>query len=110
MDVNTKSYWNGNGRFEEEYEELLASPNVKWTKEEQEIKYRYYRYYNDGDLPYGANFASISEIEEYEELQLSIVIAKVYCRVHQGEQMPSLIWWFAKKPYQSFKAWKYNKE
>lgn len=43
MDVNTKSYWKGNGRFEEEYEELLASPNVKWTKEEQEIKYRYYR-------------------------------------------------------------------
>ena len=110
MDVNTKSYWNGNGQFEKEYEELLASPNVKWTKEEQEIKDRYYRYYNDGDLPYGADFASISEIEEYEELLLSILIAKVYYRVHKDERMPSLIWWVAKKPYQSFKAWKYNKQ
>lgn len=100
-----KTYWNGNGRFQKEYHELNSDPAFKWTKAEENAKYRYYRYFNDGDLPQGAYLASKGEIQMYLEIQATIAIAKGYCRAHKGEEIPTAIRVYATRPLQGFKAW-----
>lgn len=52
-----KSYWNNNGKFQREYNELSKlTPNIGWSNDDDiyidlltSISNIYYRYYNDGD-------------------------------------------------------------
>lgn len=44
------TYWNNEGEFQAEYDEMLAA-NFEFTKTSQNIFHRYYRFYNDGDCP-----------------------------------------------------------
>lgn len=102
--MEARTYWNNNGLFQEEYEELIKS-NVKWTKSEENAKHRYYRYFNDGDIPGGATHANKKEVETYLETQASIAIAKAYKRTHKGENVGLLIDCFATRELKGFKAW-----
>lgn len=97
------TYWFNNGRFQKEYEELENSP--VWTKAEENAKHKYYRYYNDGDIPMGATYASAIEIERYLDCQASIAIAKAYCRTHKNEDISRTIKAYAKLPLEGFKSW-----
>ena len=53
-----KSYWNVNGKYQKEYEQLSKlTPNVGWSKDNDiyidmltAACNIYYRYYNDGDI------------------------------------------------------------
>lgn len=101
----SKTYWNSNGRFQKEYEELEVAEGFKWTKSEENAKYRYHRYFNDGDLPQGAYFASKEEVQSYLEIQATIAIAKAYCRYNKGKEIPIVIKAYASRPLQGFKAW-----
>ncbi|MGN0807945.1 MAG: hypothetical protein ACI4MN_05835 [Candidatus Coproplasma sp.] len=103
--MHGNTYWNSNGRFQKEYEELEVAEGFKWTKSEENAKHRYYRYFNDGDLPQGTCFASKEEIQSYLEAQANIAIAKGYCRAHKGEKIPVVIRAYASRPLQGFKAW-----
>lgn len=44
-------YWNNNGKYQFMYDEMLKN-NWGFNKTNQKIMRRYYRYYNDGDVPY----------------------------------------------------------
>jgi hypothetical protein len=46
------AYWNGNGAEQAKYNEMCAAGfDDHFTKASMEDMHRYYRYYNDGDLP-----------------------------------------------------------
>lgn len=48
------TYWNGNGELQNEYNEMLQAEKdgtFTFTKAALNEFHRYYRYYNDGDLP-----------------------------------------------------------
>lgn len=99
--MNYNTYWNNNGRFQKEYDELKRV-GFKWTIAEENAKYRYFRYFNDGDRPRGSAFANSEEIEEYLELQASIAIAKAYSRFHRGERLSLPIRFYAQKVLRGF--------
>lgn len=97
------TYWNNNGKFQNEYNELEL--DGKWTKAEENAKYKYYRYYNDGDIPAGAKYFFNHTVEEYLEEQASIAIAKAYCRAHKGERIDPVVVEWSQRPLQGFSAW-----
>lgn len=47
------TYWNSKGEQQEKYTEMCKAGWIDWgtTKASQADMHRYYRYYNDGDLP-----------------------------------------------------------
>ena len=47
-----KAYWNGNGEEQAKYDEMMkADWDDEMTQASKNDMHRYYRYYNDGDLP-----------------------------------------------------------
>ena len=45
-------YWNGKGVEQSKYDEMMAADwDDMMTKASKDDMHRYYRYYNDGDLP-----------------------------------------------------------
>ena len=99
------SYWLDCGRFQTEYDELNQIHDFKWSAQEENAKYRYYRFYNDGDLPKGAKYARIDDVKRYLEMQVNIAVAKAYVRIHKDNVSSAAIKYFAKKRFLSFAAW-----
>lgn len=81
---NKNNYWNNNGRFQKEYEEMRSAiykGEFSYNKQELNTMHKYYRYFNDGDLPKGSTFKFATfQIESYLETQANIAIAKAYLR------------------------------
>lgn len=98
-----KTYWNNEGRFEAEYNEM-RNAGFNFTKAEQNAFHRYYRYFNDGDLPMGAKYAWTRDIEMYLEAQVSIAIAKAYVRFKKGNVVKA-IKFYSKSSLKGFNAW-----
>lgn len=97
------TYWNNNGRFNAEYNEMRKS-GFEFTQAELSIFYKYHRYYNDGDMPYGTKYAWAEDIEKWLENQADIAVAKAYKRFKNSE-VTNLIKYFAKKSFKSFNSW-----
>lgn len=50
--ANLNTYWNNNGAEQEKYNEMMkADWDDEMTQASNNDMHRYYRYYNDGDLP-----------------------------------------------------------
>ena len=97
-----KNYWTNEGLFNEEYNEMLKA-DFNFTRAEENAMYKYYRYYNDGDLPSGAKYASTFRIQVYLESQANIAVAKAYVRFKKNN-VSDLIKSFSKKSFVSFSA------
>lgn len=96
-------YWFETGRFQKEYEEMMKA-NFAYTKQEKNARYKYYRYYNDGDLPKGNMFIDKFKIESYLEHQADIAIAKAYLRFNPNCD-DKIIHYFAKKTFKGLKTY-----
>ena len=48
--MNERTYWNGNGKAQDKYNEMEAA-GFKYTKASESAFHTYHRYYNDGDFP-----------------------------------------------------------
>lgn len=47
----SRTYWEGRGRFQDLEDELSAAINAGLWERKNPIAWKYYRYYNDGDIP-----------------------------------------------------------
>ena len=101
--MNNNNYWTNKGRFQNEYEQLKAV-DFNFNQEEQNAFHKYYRYYNDGDMPVGSKYYSKASIETYLEIQASIAIAKAYARATKGN-CSAVIKMFSQRKLKGFKAW-----
>lgn len=101
-----KKYWFETGRFQKEYEEMMKA-NFVYTKQEFSARRKYYRYYNDGDIPKGSLFISKQDIESYLEYQADIAVAKAYLRFNKN-CADKLILYFASKKFKGLKAYYEN--
>lgn len=50
--VPSRAYWSGKGRFQDLEDELSAARDAGIYESKDPLRRRYYRYYNDGDIPY----------------------------------------------------------
>ena len=67
MTCLSHTYWNGNGRHQEKLNEMEdANWNCKYTAKSKAIARRYYRYFNDGDMPRGKDFHGLLTIQQIE--------------------------------------------
>ena len=98
-----KTYWNHEGKFNTEYEEMLSA-KFTFTKAEENAMHKYYRYYNDGDMPVGSAYYPLFNVERYLEYQANVAVAKAYKRF-KGNDVSNVIKYFAKKPLVGFKAY-----
>lgn len=73
------TYWNSLGKYQKEYEEM-RNGNHQFTKASLAVTKRYYRYYNDGDIPRGMYWYSKLKIQYILERQANEVIKKEYER------------------------------
>lgn len=97
-----KTYWNNEGKFQVEYNEMLNA-GFKFTKAEQNAMNKYARYYNDGDVPSGAAYISEYHVEHYLEDQANIAVAKAYNRFNKNASRT--IKSYAASKFIGFKAW-----
>ena len=97
-----KTYWNNEGRFQAEYDEMVNA-GFKFTKAEENVMYKYRRYYNDGDLPMGAAYAWTADIEKYLELQANIAVAKAYVRFTKNN-VSFVVKAYSQKSFVGFKS------
>ena len=98
-----KTYWNNEGRFNAEYDEMIKA-GFEFTKAEKNAMHKYYRYHNDGDLPVGAKYAWTSDIENYLEFQANVAVAKAYMRFNK-ENASKFIKYFSKKSFVGFNSY-----
>ena len=61
-----------------------AGWNDKYTKASQATARRYYRYYNDGDIPRGMRYTTVNQIERTLEVQAHEMIKKEYARFQKA--------------------------
>ena len=101
--MEIKTYWNHEGRFNAEYDEMLGA-KFTFTKAEENAMYKYHRYYNDGDLPMGAAYAWTHDIERYLECQANIAVAKAYVRFKKGI-VSNAIKIYSKSSFKGFNTW-----
>ena len=99
----TKTYWNNNGKFQAEYDEMMAA-GFQFTKAENNVTYKYYRYFNDGDIPMGARYAWKHDIETYLEHQANIAVAKAYVRFKNGD-VKNIIKFYSQKKLMGFNSY-----
>lgn len=77
------TYWNGNGLYQKKLNEMeQAGWNEKYTKKSQATARRYYRYYNDGDIPRGMMYEF--DIERILEAQAHEMIKAEYKRFQKA--------------------------
>lgn len=88
-DFMKHTYWEHNGEYEKEYEELIKaadhSSDFQFSKRAQSVMFQYYRFYNDWDLPYWVSVIPTSAYEQLEiqkklEAKVNEVIIKEYNR------------------------------
>ncbi len=75
----TNTYWNGNGRYQKQLDEMEAA-EWNYTKANKATARRYYRYYNDGDIPKGMAYEAKYFIEAKLEMQANRMIEAEYKR------------------------------
>lgn len=73
------TYWNNEGQYQKEYDEMRKAGH-KFTKNSQAVCRRYYRYYNDGDIPRGMYWDRQLVIEWKLERQANEMVKKEYAR------------------------------
>lgn len=78
------TYWNGNGRYQKQLDEMEAA-EWNYTKANKAIARRYYRYYNDGDIPKGMAYCAKEFIEAKLEFQANNMIEAEYKRFLKAE-------------------------
>ena len=100
------NYWNSTGRFQSEYDEMV-NVGFAFTNKEKKAMHKYYRYYNDGDLPMGARYAWTHDVEGYLEKQADIAVAKAYVRFKDGN-VSVKIKFYAKKTFVGFSNYVVN--
>lgn len=83
--VYGECYWNGNGRYQKEYEEMRAA-NWETTKAYWTMSKRYYRFFNDGDLPY-RGMGNETEIANRLEADMDARIASEYKRFKRAKKI-----------------------
>ena len=75
------TYWNNNGKNQKMLNDMEnAGWNKSYTKKSKAIAKRYYRYYNDGNIPYGMESMTCAEIEYEIEKQANEMIENEYRR------------------------------
>lgn len=81
------TYWNGRGKYQNELREMIdAQWNNKYTKKSKETAYRYYRFYNDGDVPKGMSTFSKAMISARLEKQADEMISGEYKRFCKNKE------------------------
>ena len=81
----TRTYWQGNGLYQRKLNEMEeAGWNERYTKASQATARRYYRYYNDGDIPRGMQYNTVDRIERMLEGQAHEMIKKEYARFQKA--------------------------
>lgn len=81
----THTYWNGNGLYQKKLNEMEAAGwNEKYTKKSQATARRYYRYFNDGDIPRGMRWETEFIIERALEAQAHEMIKAEYKRFQKA--------------------------
>lgn len=84
----THTYWNGNGKHQEMLNEMeKAGWNEKYTVQSKADARRYYRYFNDGDMPRGKDFSCYmpEHVIEYKlEQQANKMILREYARFQKS--------------------------
>lgn len=91
------TYWQGNGKFQKEYNEIIGNPKSVWKSDEIKTRDIYYRYYNDGVMLRSAANMRKQDFERWIESQADIAIARVYERLHGGD-VSMTIKGYAKSP------------
>lgn len=79
------TYWNGNGKYQEMLDEMEEARwnEIGYTTKSKSIARRYYRYFNDGDIPRGKQFSIYMPLDiiEYRlEKQANEMVLKEYAR------------------------------
>ena len=81
----THTYWNNNGLYQKKLNEMEAAGwNKRYTKKSQATARRYYRYFNDGDIPRGMQWETVSTIERTLEASAHEMIKAEYKRFQKA--------------------------
>ena len=80
------TYWNNNGLYQKLLNEMEAAGwNEHYTKASKATARRYYRYYNDGDIPQGMRYEIEANIIRTLEAQAHEMIKFEYNRFKKAE-------------------------
>ena len=87
ISMKENTYWNRNGTYQKELREMIdAELNKHYTKKSKATAYRYYRFYNDGDIPRGMSKLSMSFISVLLEAQADTMIVSEYDRFMKAKK------------------------